>query len=317
MGYTTGYACIVNYQVELTVVIPVYNGEDFIGTTVESVLSHSTGFNVECLVIDDGSNDRTPEILASFKGQIRVHRQANAGEGAAVNRGLELALGDYVVIVSADDPVLTPKLFEDVTLFFKVNPRVVAWYPDWKIIDENGSDLRQIFLPEYTFNDLFSRNKVLPGPGTWIRTEAALAIGGRSTKWKYVGDYDFWLRLSQHGMLVHRPGIFAQWRSHARSTSISERGPQMARERIQVIEEFIEEYGQNIDPKMKSLARAHASYLAAKLGFFSREVNSRKLIFASFSHDLRILRYAKPRELAFMLTFPLSKRTIDFFSSLR
>ena len=307
----------MNSQVELSVVIPVYNGEDFIGSTIESVLSHSNGFNVECVVVDDGSFDRTPEILESFNGRVRVHRQSNAGESAAVNKGLQLALGHYIVVISADDPVLTSKLFEGVVQYFEANPRVVGWYPDWNVIDENGLVLRQNLLPEYEFKDLFSRNKVLPGPGTWFRTEAALAIGGRKTKWKYVGDYDFWLRLSQYGFLVHRSGVLAQWRKHARSTSISERGPQMAFERIQVIEEFIEEFEERIDPKMKSLARAHASYLAAKLGYFSRNVNSRKLIFDSLKHNFRIIFYAKPHEIIFMLTFPVSKKCLDLISRRR
>lgn len=317
MSTASGYAYLVNSQVELSVIIPVYNGEDFIGTTIESVLLHSIGFNVECVVIDDGSNDRTSAILSTFKDKVRVHSQTNAGEGAAVNKGFELARGDYVVIVSADDPVLTPKLFEGVVEHFEDNPHLVAWYPDWNVIDENSSVVKQNILPRYEFNDLFSRNKVLPGPGTWIRTDAALAIGGRKTKWKYVGDYDFWLRLSQYGTLEHRPGVLAQWRSHARSTSISERGPQMAQERIQVIEDFIAEFEDTLDPKMKSMARAHASYLAAKLGYFSSEVNSRKLLFKSMKHNFRIVFQAKPHEFIFMLTFPLSKKSLDFFSRVR
>lgn len=307
----------MNSQVELSVVIPVYNGEDFIGSTIESVLSNSSGFNVECVVIDDGSCDRTPEILETFNGRIRVHRQSNAGESAAVNKGLQLALGHYIVVVSADDPVLTSKLFEGVARFFEANPHVVAWYPDWNVIDENGFVLHQNLLPEYKFKDLFARNKVLPGPGTWFRAEAALAIGGRRTKWKYVGDYDFWLRLSQHGLLMHRSGVLAQWRRHAGSTSISERGPQMASERIQVIEDFILEFEERLNPKMKSLARAHASYLAAKLGYFSPKVDSRKLICSSLKHNFKILFYAKPHEIIFMLTFPVSKKALDMLSRKR
>jgi hypothetical protein len=67
---------------------------------------------------------------------------------------------------------------------------------------------------------------------------------------------------------------------------------------------------------MKSLARAHASYLAAKLGYFSREVNSRKLLFNSFGYDFRIIRDTKPHEVLFMLTFPLSKKALDIISSM-
>lgn len=301
----------MNSQIELSVVIPVYNGEDFIDSTIESVLLNSSGFNVECIVIDDGSNDRTPEILESFADRIRIYRQSNAGEGSAVNRGFEESLGSFVVVISADDPVMTPKLFEGVVEYFKNNSRVVAWYPDWNVIDQNGRIIKQIQLPEYNFKDLFSRNKVLPGPGTWIRKDAALKIGGRQSKWKYVGDYDFWLRLSQVGDLEHRNGCLAQWRKHARSTSISERGVQMANERVAVIDEFIMAHYDALDSKDVSLARAHARYLAARLGFFSRDVDSRRLIWKALRTDARVLSSIKLYEALFMFTFPVSKFLID------
>ena len=301
----------MNSQVELSVVVPVYNGEDFIGQTITSILSNSQGFNVECIVIDDGSTDRTPDILATFSGKVRIHRQENAGESAAVNKGFQLASGDFVVVVSADDPVLTPKLFNGVVRFFENSPRVVAWYPDWNVIDENDRVLKKIVLPEYDFKDLFSRNRVLPGPGTWIRKQAALDIGGRQSKWKYVGDYDFWLRLSRIGNLAHRSEVLAQWRKHSRSTSISERGSEMALERIAVIEDFVSTHKETLDEREISLARAHACYLAARLGYFSLEVNSRVLFVRSLKLDYRVLKSIRLYEALFMISFPLSKKLLD------
>ncbi len=307
----------MNSLVELSVVIPVYNGEDFIESTIQSVLSNSNGFSIECLVIDDGSTDRTSEILETFEGQIRTFRQLNSGEGAAVNKGLELARGKYVVVVSADDPVLTPNLFEGVASFFESNSEAVAWYPDWNIIDFQGQVLKTVKLPPYDFNDLFSKNKVLPGPGTWFRTAAAKSIGGRKTHWKYVGDYDFWLRLSRQGSFVHRSGVLAQWRRHSRSTSIAERGLAMSQERILVIEEFIKDNDGNLSAGSVSLARANARYLSAKLGFFSRSIKSRELFLESLKIDVRVLASSKPHEILFMLTFPLSKYLIDLLLKVR
>ena len=303
--------------VELSVIIPVYNGEDFIGATIQSVLSNSSGFPVECIVIDDGSNDDTSNIIDTYQGQIRTYRQNNSGEGSAVNLGLKHSRGMYAVVVSADDPVLTPKLFEGVTSFFLSNKNVVAWYPDWNIIDSQGRKVKTIKLPDYDFNDLFSRNKVLPGPGTWFRIDAALAIGGRDTKWKYVGDYDFWLRLSRMGSLVHRSGVLAQWRRHPLSTSIAERGLAMAQERISVIEEFIKKNEDELSTNSISLARAHASYMAARLGFFSKSVNSRKLFLESIKINTRVVTSIKLHEMIFMLTFPMSKNLTDFLQRLR
>ena len=300
----------MNY-VDLSILIPVYNGEDFIGSTIDSVLKYSEGFNVECIVIDDGSSDSTPKLIQEYEQKIRTFRQSNMGESAAVNKGLELARGKYAVVVSADDPIMTSELFNGVVEFFEHNPNVVAWYPDWNVIDDSGVTLKAIRLPEYDFEDLFSRNIVLAGPGTWFRVKTALEIGGRRIRWKYVGDYDFWLRLSQHGELVHRPELLAQWRKHLRSTSISERGPAMAWERVRVVEDFISEYKNTLDRKSTSLALAHANYLAARLGFFSREVKSRKLFFNALKLDARVVKSVKPYEAIFMLAFPISKYLTD------
>ena len=300
--------------VDLSVVIPVYNGGDFIQETIDSIISKSSGFSVECIVVDDGSTDETPIILQSYVGKIRSVSQQNSGESSAVNSGLNSALGRYIMVLSADDPILTPKIFDGVKDFFDNNPEVVAWYPDWNIIDDKNNILQTKLLPDYSFFDLFSKNKVLPGPGTWFRAESARAIGGRSEKWKYVGDYDFWLRLSQQGKFVHRPEILAQWRKHSGSTSISERGLSMAKERTEVIDNFVEIYGQNLAPSNISLARAHAHYFAARLGFFSISVNARKLILKGIRINPRLLLSVKPYELLFMLGFPLTKNTMDLFS---
>lgn len=304
-------------QVELSVIIPVYNGSDFIRETIDSVLNNSQGFSVECIVIDDGSTDSTAHIIDSYGKRIRNFRQKNSGESAAVNRGLREATGKFVVVVSADDPILTPKLFFGVNDFFEDNPSVVAWYPDWIVIDSLGQTLKTIHLPAYEFKDLFSMNRVLPGPGTWFRKETALKIEGRDVKWKFVGDYDFWLRLSMRGLLAHRSEVLAQWRTHADSTSIAHRGPRMAQERIDVIEEFIDVNSDSLDKELISLARAHSHYLAARLGFFSREVNSRKLFLRAINFDPKVIFSIKPHEVIFMITYPVSKTLVDILQQMR
>ena len=304
-------------SIQLSVVVPVYNGEVFIRETIESVLRYSSGFRVECIVINDGSTDETEGILNSFRDKVKIISQPNSGESAAVNRGLHEASGKYVVIVSADDPILSPKLFLGVGDYFDEHPQVVAWYPDWVIIDSLGQVEKTIRLPEYKFQDLFTKNKVLPGPGTWFRRESASLISGRNLKWKYVGDYDFWLRLSRQGLLAHRPEVLAQWRRHSHSTSIAQRGSKMAQERIDVIEEFIATNSEFLGKKSISLARAHSYYLAARLGFFAREIKSRELFLAALRINPKVIFSIKPHEAVFMLTYPLSKKIFDFFGRIR
>ena len=295
----------------MSVIVPVYNGEDYLFSTIDSIIKFSGGFRVECIVIDDGSDDSTPEILQNFESKIRIFRQDNAGEGAAVNRGLVEAQGNYILVVSADDPLFTSEIFSGVVDFFKANPEVTAWYPRWQIIDAQGQVRKVISPPEYDFRLLYCENRVLPGPGTWFRRDSALKISGRNSKWKFVGDYDFWLRLTTEGDLCLRPELVAQWRMHIGSTSISMRGPEMAIERMDVINEFTREHTDELPGADQNLARANSKFLAAKLGFFSSEVNSRVLFWDALKIDRRVLRFNRILEIMFMITFPVSKNALD------
>jgi dolichol-phosphate mannosyltransferase len=89
----------------LSIVIPAYNEERFIGTLLEQVAAvdlDALGVGKEVIVVDDCSRDRTAEIASAFDG-VRLHRLTeNSGKGAAVRAGLELARGDYVIIQDAD-----------------------------------------------------------------------------------------------------------------------------------------------------------------------------------------------------------------------
>lgn len=85
---------------KVSVVIPAYNEERFIGKTLSSILE--SGFPCEVIVVDDGSTDRTPKILESFGGRIKVVRHpVNRGKGAAVASGIRTATGDIVVFCDA------------------------------------------------------------------------------------------------------------------------------------------------------------------------------------------------------------------------
>src|SRR5262245_28948906 len=86
----------------VSVVLPVYNGERFIGEAVQSVLDQ-TFHDIELLVVDDGSTDNTETTVRQFKGPIIYHRQENQGAGVARNLGVAFAHGEWIAFIDADD----------------------------------------------------------------------------------------------------------------------------------------------------------------------------------------------------------------------
>ena len=294
----------------ISVITPVFNADQFIRETVESVLLASKNFNIEYIVIDDGSNDSSLEILQEFGSKIRLISQPNAGESAAVNTGLKNARGDFVLVVSADDPLFTPAIFEGVEDFFRSNPEVVAWYPDWQMIDHNGSVIKTISVEEYSEEKLLGWFLCLPGPGVIFRKTVAQEIGGRDSRWKLVGDYDFWLRLSQRGELKKRHQTVAQWRLHDDSSSITMRGKLMHDERIYVIKKFLASY--EVEKKLMRMALGNSFYRASLLSFYSKEVPGRTDMLKSFWFRRGIPESFRLHQFIYVMFLPLSRYLYNF-----
>ena len=132
----------------ISVVMPVFNGGSYLAAAVESILKQS--FNdFELIVIDDGSTDKTACVLAGFArsdGRIRVIGQANTGVVASLNRALDLARGEYVARMDADD-VSLPSRFELQVAFLDTHPEVAVVGSAITLIDEEGSAIRDVDYP--------------------------------------------------------------------------------------------------------------------------------------------------------------------------
>ena len=94
-----------NITPKVSVIIPVYNGEDHLVETLECVLMQDL-YNIEVICVDDGSSDRSAEIvsaLAQTDSRLRLVQQKNAGPGKARNRGIDEARGEFLTFLDADD----------------------------------------------------------------------------------------------------------------------------------------------------------------------------------------------------------------------
>lgn len=119
---------------KVSVVIPTYNYAQFISQAIDSVLNQ-TFADYEIIVIDDGSSDRTLEILQAYGNKICYVTQSNQGLAAARNRGIKLARGELIVFLDADDWFL-PQMLEDAVAIFTAQPELGIVVSGWQIVDE-------------------------------------------------------------------------------------------------------------------------------------------------------------------------------------
>src|SRR5713226_1611157 len=137
---------------EVTVVMSVFNGEPYLASALESIVTQSIR-EFDVLVVNDGSTDRGPAILDAYAGRdsrIKVIHQPNAGIAAAANRGCALVTSPYIARMDADDVSLHNRL-ERQLHFLRARPDVVLLGGGAEVIDESGNRLFSIDAP--TGND--------------------------------------------------------------------------------------------------------------------------------------------------------------------
>jgi glycosyltransferase involved in cell wall biosynthesis len=182
----------------ISVIIPVYNGEKTIQETVQSVLNQ-TFTDFELIVINDGSQDSTLEIVSSFQdSRIKVFSFTNGGLPVSRNRGIALANGEYISFLDADD-LWTPDKLAGQLAVLETNPQAAVAYSWTDCIDESGQFLRQSAYATAQGNvqaNLLLANFISSGSNVLVRKQALMDIGGFDETLSNCQDWDLWLRLS-------------------------------------------------------------------------------------------------------------------------
>jgi glycosyltransferase involved in cell wall biosynthesis len=214
---------------KVSIITPAYNQAQFIEETINSVLNQDYP-DIEYIVLDDGSNDGTDQVLMSYIDRLKYVRHENIGESKTVNKGYHLCSGDVIGIVNSDDPLFTDDAVSRIVECFQKNSNALAVYPDWVSIDEEGNIINRIILPQYTIKNMLEEFNVALGPGMFIKSSALMKVGYRNESLKYTGDLDLSFRLALEGSLAHIPAFLATHRVHSRAASSTSQGSLMAKE---------------------------------------------------------------------------------------
>lgn len=201
----------------ISVVMPVYNAERYIAQAVESILTQTIA-DFEFLVFDDGSTDRSLQILLTYAdrdNRMRVFGKSHCGYVPWLNEGMQISRGKYIARMDADD-VSLPDRFASQVRYMEEHRDCVAIGSNVLVInssDEPLGVLRQETDPKTIERLLLEGVKgVIIHPASLLRRETVLAIGGYREQFEPIEDLDLWLRLAEKGQLANLPQVLFKYR---------------------------------------------------------------------------------------------------------
>ncbi len=186
----------------VSVVMPVYNSEEYVAEAIESVLGQ-TFSDFEFIIVDDGSQDRSPEIIREYERRderVRLLRQeSNRGVSFARNRGIDASGSDIVAFMDSDDVSLPARLEQQVR-FLQDNPEIGAVGICTKAVNHDlttslGADIVPPQHARIVFNQFTDFPSFVVGGGLMIRPEKLRAVGGWNESLRYGEEADLFVRL--------------------------------------------------------------------------------------------------------------------------
>ena len=212
----------------VTVLMPAYNAERFVAAAVRSVLAQ-THADFELVAIDDGSTDRTRELLemlAEEDGRVRVISHPNYGMGRSLNEALESARHDWVARMDADD-VMMPNRLERQLAFLAERPQLVVASSLVHYIDEDANVIGKNSSPfthPAKVQEAVARNWLVGfhHPAVMMRKDIVREVGGYRPQFWPAEDVDLWNRiLERHAGVLVQPEHLMKYRIHGGSVCVS------------------------------------------------------------------------------------------------
>lgn len=234
----------------VSIVIPVYNAENYIQQTLDSVLGQ-TYLNFEIIVVDDGSTDSSKEILETYQEKITLYPIENSGVSYARNFAVERAKGEWIAFIDADDVWFPDKLW---TQLMGIGEN--KWsHTDSFYIGENQSgktkrgDLSKQ-IGGKVFDSLIVENFITTST-VLMKKMLFNEHGGFDESMEALEDWKLWLKIAKNHPLAYEPKPLAQYRVYDGSTS------RKARKMLPIHEALIHDLFQDIpeSPKMKAIKK--------------------------------------------------------------
>jgi len=207
---------------KVSIIIPVFNGSDFLAEAIDSALAQ-TYRNIEIVVVNDGSSDEgaTERVARSYGGRIRYFSKANGGVASALNLAISKMSGEYFSWLSHDDLYTADKIERELELLASVSAadrgRSIV-YSDYAVFTNDPSQAIPVVMrgvePE-CFRYWITVENCLHGCTLLVPRAAFEDVGLFDERLRTTQDYDLWFRLAARYRFVHLSQHLVLARSHA------------------------------------------------------------------------------------------------------
>jgi glycosyltransferase involved in cell wall biosynthesis len=197
----------------VSVIIPVYNGEQYIQSTVDAIFQQTYPIH-EVIIVDDGSTDRTWSVVQKLihtSTKIIFLKQKNAGPASARNTGIRQSTGEYIAFCDADDVWVPEKIEKQMKVFEHTNASLVfsgiryIGLQTGELLPDNDVSVKKLFQKNY-----------IPNSSVVLHRSIIDSVGliNESKIFFAVEDYQYWLRIATNHVIFGIPEPLVQYRVH-------------------------------------------------------------------------------------------------------
>jgi GT2 family glycosyltransferase len=241
----------------VSIVTPSYNQAPFLEQTIQSVLGQDYP-HIEYIVVDGGSTDNSAEIIEKYADRLAYWiSEKDSGQAEAINKGFARANGEILAWLNSDDYYMSNTVSFAVRCF-EQNPDVVMVYGNMLAVDMDGQTINVLKYKQLSLEDLLCF-QIIGQPSVFFRRSALEKTGLLEPSFHFMLDHHLWIRLAQHGRILHVPQVWSAARYHPAAKNRA-KAAEFGREAFRVLDWAKKESGLAkavSKVKRRALASAH------------------------------------------------------------